>query len=124
MLLDASRLRLELLIPSNSFLSSHSRLREPISLSSSILPEELVCTRAAPFVTSSSTTRPTPAAMALADQTKRVVSQFEFSDADLNLHVQEFMRQMGEFSILLNIRALPLPGLSGASTNCRCRGGT
>ncbi|KAG8405694.1 hypothetical protein J3459_021560 [Metarhizium acridum] len=34
--------------------------------------------------------------MALADKTKRVVSQFDFSDADVNIHVQEFLKQMKE----------------------------
>ncbi|KAG5978958.1 hypothetical protein E4U55_005709 [Claviceps digitariae] len=34
--------------------------------------------------------------MALADETKRVVSQFEFSDAHLNQHVEEFLAQMKE----------------------------
>ncbi|KAL6858106.1 glucokinase [Amphichorda felina] len=34
--------------------------------------------------------------MALAAETSRVVSQFEFTDDDLNRHVQEFLRQMGE----------------------------
>lgn len=36
--------------------------------------------------------------MALADDTKRVVDQFEFTDADVNAHVQEFLKQMSEFS--------------------------
>jgi hypothetical protein len=34
--------------------------------------------------------------MALADETKRVVSQFEFSDSDVNTHVQEFLKQMSK----------------------------
>ncbi|KAG5941210.1 hypothetical protein E4U53_007456 [Claviceps sorghi] len=34
--------------------------------------------------------------MALADETKRVVSQFEFSDAHVNEHVEEFLAQMKE----------------------------
>ncbi|EQL00568.1 Hexokinase [Ophiocordyceps sinensis CO18] len=34
--------------------------------------------------------------MALANETKRVVSHFDFSDADVNRHVQEFLRQMDE----------------------------
>ncbi|KAG5917291.1 hypothetical protein E4U42_007310 [Claviceps africana] len=34
--------------------------------------------------------------MALADETKRVVSQFEFSDALVNEHVEEFLAQMKE----------------------------
>lgn len=36
-----------------------------------------------------------PLTMGLAEETKRVVSQFDFNDADLNSHVQEFLRQMG-----------------------------
>ncbi|KAG5994525.1 hypothetical protein E4U52_001053 [Claviceps spartinae] len=34
--------------------------------------------------------------MALADETKRVISQFEFSDAHVNKHVEEFLAQMKE----------------------------
>ncbi|KAG5958549.1 hypothetical protein E4U57_001256 [Claviceps arundinis] len=34
--------------------------------------------------------------MALADETKRVISQFEFSDAHVNKHVEEFLVQMKE----------------------------
>jgi len=34
--------------------------------------------------------------MALADEAKRVAAQFDFTDADLNAHVQEFLKQMGE----------------------------
>ncbi|KAI5464596.1 hypothetical protein BGZ63DRAFT_349801 [Mariannaea sp. PMI_226] len=34
--------------------------------------------------------------MALADETNHIVSQFEFSDEDLNDHVQEFLSQMNE----------------------------
>jgi anti-sigma factor RsiW len=33
--------------------------------------------------------------MELAAEAKHVVSQFEFTDAALNNHVQEFLRQMG-----------------------------
>lgn len=36
--------------------------------------------------------------MALADETSSVVSQFDFTDADLNNHVQEFLKQMGALS--------------------------
>lgn len=32
--------------------------------------------------------------MALADETNSIVSQFDFTDDDLNRHVQEFLRQM------------------------------
>lgn len=32
--------------------------------------------------------------MALQEETKKVVSQFEFSDADINSHVAEFIKQM------------------------------
>jgi hexokinase len=34
--------------------------------------------------------------MALAEDTKRVVDQFDFSTDSLNKHVQEFLRQMDE----------------------------
>jgi hexokinase len=33
--------------------------------------------------------------MALADESNRIVEQFEFPDEDLNRHVKEFLRQMG-----------------------------
>lgn len=36
--------------------------------------------------------------MALAQETNHVVSQFEFTDDDLNRNVQEFLRQMGMLS--------------------------
>jgi hypothetical protein len=36
--------------------------------------------------------------MALAEDTKRVVDQFDFSTDSLNKHVQEFLRQMGKSS--------------------------
>lgn len=35
--------------------------------------------------------------MALADEASRVASQFEFTDSDVNRHVQEFLRQMSTF---------------------------
>ncbi|KAK7408910.1 glucokinase [Neonectria punicea] len=34
--------------------------------------------------------------MTLADETNRIVSEFDFTDADLNRHVKEFLRQMNE----------------------------
>jgi hexokinase len=34
--------------------------------------------------------------MALAEETKRVVDQFDFSSDDLNRHVNEFLKQMGK----------------------------
>ena len=37
----------------------------------------------------------------LADYTRDIVSQFEFSDADLNSHTQEFLRQMGTLHLYL-----------------------
>lgn len=37
--------------------------------------------------------------MGLADETKRVVGEFDLSDNDLNRHVKEFLRQMGMFPI-------------------------
>lgn len=42
--------------------------------------------------------------MALQEETKKVVSQFEFSDADVNSHVAEFIQQM---SMLPPPSALP-----------------
>jgi hypothetical protein len=33
--------------------------------------------------------------MAIHPEASRVVSQFDFSDADINRHVQEFLKQMG-----------------------------
>lgn len=43
--------------------------------------------------------------MALAEETKRVVSQFEFSDADVNVHVQEFLKQMSKLARDLGVHA-------------------
>lgn len=42
--------------------------------------------------------------MGLQQETKKVVSQFEFSDADINSHVAEFLKQMSP-SRPLRIRA-------------------
>ncbi|PFH59403.1 hypothetical protein XA68_12433 [Ophiocordyceps unilateralis] len=53
-----------------------------------------VCLNPATFATVPPISR--PLAMALADETTRVVSQFDFSDADVNRHVGEFLRQMNE----------------------------
>lgn len=36
--------------------------------------------------------------MGLAEHTSRVVSQFEFSDEDLNRHVQEYLKQTSKLS--------------------------
>jgi hexokinase len=33
--------------------------------------------------------------MALADESNRIVQEFDFSDEELNTHVKEFLRQMG-----------------------------
>jgi hexokinase len=33
--------------------------------------------------------------MALADESNRIVKEFDFSDEELNNHVKEFLRQMG-----------------------------
>ena len=40
--------------------------------------------------------------MALAGETTRIVSQFDFSDDDVNAHVKEFLAQMGKLSLVLN----------------------
>ncbi|KAI9163249.1 Glucokinase [Paramyrothecium foliicola] len=55
---------------------------------------DTVCDIPPPFPTSHPTS--IPLTMALADETKRVVEQFDFSNADLNNHVREFLKQMGE----------------------------
>jgi len=49
--------------------------------------------------------------MELANETKRVVSLFEYTDKDVNKAVKEFIRQMGappRFSVLLSPLPLPL----------------
>ncbi|PHH86444.1 hypothetical protein CDD83_10245 [Cordyceps sp. RAO-2017] len=55
---------------------------------------EPVCPNLAPFASPPPVSR--PLTMALADETTRVVSRFDFSDADVNRHVGEFLRQMDE----------------------------
>lgn len=52
-----------------------------------------VCTNPATFPTLPLTSRPIHN-MALADETTRVVSQFDFSDTEVNCHVNEFLKQM------------------------------
>lgn len=37
--------------------------------------------------------------MALAAETKRIVAQFEYSDADVNIGVKEFLRQIGMYFV-------------------------
>ncbi|KAH7185466.1 uncharacterized protein B0J16DRAFT_132835 [Fusarium flagelliforme] len=54
---------------------------------------EAVCYIPSPFATAPPTSP--PVAMALADESNRIVEQFEFPDEDLNRHVKEFLRQMG-----------------------------
>ncbi|KJZ75896.1 Glucokinase [Hirsutella minnesotensis 3608] len=58
------------------------------------LEPEPVCLNPAPFATVPPVSH--PLTMALADETTRVVSQFDFSDVQVNKHVQEFLRQMDE----------------------------
>lgn len=47
--------------------------------------------------------------MGLQEETKKVVSQFEFSDADVNTHVAEFIQQMSMSTSRLRPR-VPLNG--------------
>lgn len=63
-------------------------------LPSTQVQPEPVCLNPAPFTTVAPLSR--PLTMALANATTRVVSQFDFSDADINRHVDEFLRQMGK----------------------------
>lgn len=42
--------------------------------------------------------------MALADETNRIVSEFDFTDDDLNRHVNEFLSQMGMSMPLISLR--------------------
>jgi hypothetical protein len=59
------------------------------------LLDSSVCSNPAAFPTVQPTCKSfSTATMALADKTKEVVSQFDFSDADLNSHVNEFLSQM------------------------------
>lgn len=80
----------------NSYSSSLFSLVFPPSV---LEPPELVCVNPAPFPVLAPVSRPLTT-MALADKTKRVVSQFDFSDADANLHVQEFLKQMSKLDLL------------------------
>lgn len=94
-----SRSPLAALHPASFFLSPHSRpdLQSYVPVVDNLHPDPaLVCANPAPFPTLPPTSRPLTS-MSLADSTKRVVEQFEFSDAEINRHVQEFLRQMGTF---------------------------
>lgn len=51
--------------------------------------------------------------MALADESNRIVEQFDFPDDDLNKSVKEFLRQMG---MLLYHSAQPVPPCYCSST--------
>lgn len=78
---------------------------------------EPVCQNPAPFPTIQPTSWPLN--MALQQETKKVVSQFEFSDADVNSHVAEFIQQM---SMLLPPFVPPLRCNFWAMANrCSCR---
>ncbi|POR36908.1 Phosphotransferase [Tolypocladium paradoxum] len=84
-------------LPSPVFFShSHHpfffRPRLSPSLSAQLEPEAPVCLNPAPFPTLPPASR--PLTMALATETTRVVSQFDFSDQDVNTHVREFLQQM------------------------------
>lgn len=52
--------------------------------------------------------------MGLAEHTSRIVSEFDFSDEELNRHVQEFLEQTGTFATAANGIALE-PCLAAAS---------
>lgn len=41
-----------------------------------------------------------PRTMALAAETKRITAQFEYSDADVNKGVLEFLKQMSKFHLI------------------------
>ncbi|RDA84583.1 hypothetical protein CP532_1102 [Ophiocordyceps camponoti-leonardi (nom. inval.)] len=71
--------------------ASHHLLAVSRSLSSEPAP---VCLRPVSFATVPPVSR--PLTMALADETTRVVAQFDFSDADVNRHVGEFLQQMND----------------------------
>lgn len=58
---------------------------------------DAVCSNPASFPPTQPTSIPLTT-MALAADTKRVVDQFEFTDADVNNHVQEFLKQMSMFT--------------------------
>ncbi|KAJ4194079.1 glucokinase, variant 2 [Fusarium falciforme] len=101
-------LRQDLLSTSASFsISSLLLLLSPSSLHHLLLPRlypsssppapaasESVCHIPSPFSTAPPTSR--PVAMALADESNRVVQEFDFTNDDLNRHVKEFLRQMNE----------------------------
>lgn len=53
-----------------------------------------VCKNPVSFPTASPTS--VPLTMELATETKRIVSQFDFTDQDANRSVKEFLRQMAE----------------------------
>lgn len=44
--------------------------------------------------------------MGLTTETKRVIQQFDYNDADLNKGVAEFLSQMGMFKPLITTRCL------------------
>ncbi|RCI08624.1 hypothetical protein L249_4711 [Ophiocordyceps polyrhachis-furcata BCC 54312] len=71
--------------------ASHHLLAVSRSLSSEPAP---VCLKPAFFATVPPVSR--PLTMALADETTRVVAQFDFSDGDINRHVGEFLHQMND----------------------------
>lgn len=51
-------------------------------------------------------------AMALAQETKAIVAQFEYSDDDVNKGVKEFLRQMGTCAFV----PLTLPSIALTNT--------
>ncbi|ODA83311.1 hypothetical protein RJ55_01824 [Drechmeria coniospora] len=92
---------------SHSFYHDRSRSRShhpyfsrpPYVPAARLEPASDICLKPTPFpfpISNIPLAASHPLTMALAAETTRVVSLFDFSDADVNAHVQEFLRQMSE----------------------------
>ncbi|QPC58629.1 hypothetical protein HYE67_000860 [Fusarium culmorum] len=77
-------------------LTLHLLLPHLFSSPTSPIPtaSEAVCYIPSPFAIAPPTS--SPVTMALADESNRIVEQFDFSDDELNKNVKEFLRQMDE----------------------------
>lgn len=85
---------LQLLVPDaklsySTILAGNPFLASP---SAQLALDSPVCENPLPFPTAAPTSRPS---MAMVEETKRIVAQFDYTDEDVNKGVKEFLRQMG-----------------------------
>ncbi|KAK8061388.1 hexokinase hxk2 [Apiospora phragmitis] len=88
-LTDAKSYYFSRIFTSQPFTTTRSAFSPPAAVL-----QEPVCESPHPFPTAPPISR--PRTMALVEETKRITAQFDYTDADVNKGVQEFLRQMNE----------------------------